>query len=68
MTFSKSIKLSFIRRQKIFEAMHNMDMSKSKVIKTLFLLHGIYRRLNLSKRSENQPGLGFSIKEHGLRT
>ena len=42
--------------EKIFEAIHNMDMSKSKVIKTLFLLRGIYGRLNLSKRPENHPG------------
>jgi len=49
--------------EKVFEAIHNLDMSKSIVIKTLFLLRSIYGRLNPCKKPENQLSLGLSFEE-----
>lgn len=49
--------------EKVFKAVYNMDMSKSRVIKTLFRIRAIYGLLNPGKKPENQISLGLSIEE-----
>lgn len=47
--------------KRIYKVACNLDMSKSKVIKTLFALRGIYALLTSLKKQEKQSLLGLSI-------
>ncbi len=48
---------------KVFEAIHNLDMSKSKTIKTLLSLRSIYSRLNPGREPKNQSPPRLTIEE-----
>lgn len=49
--------------EKVFKAFHNIDMSKSKVIKTLLSLRNIFSRLNPGREPENRTPRRLTIKE-----
>ncbi|AGL00130.1 hypothetical protein [Desulfoscipio gibsoniae] len=49
--------------EKVFEAIYNLDMSKSKVIKPLLSLRSIPYRLSPDRKPEKQEPSGLSIEQ-----
>ena len=52
--------------EKLFKAIHSVDISESKVIKTLLMLRNIFSRLNPGSKPENQIQIRLKIEELGF--
>ncbi|KJS18073.1 MAG: hypothetical protein VR69_02390 [Peptococcaceae bacterium BRH_c4b] len=50
-------------KEKVFQAIWSLDINKSKIIRILFSLRGIYGMLGLGKRPANLEHIGLSFEE-----